>query len=133
MRQQLPSEATCVMEQTKTTTIDAYIAAFPVDKQEVLSRIRKLVKDCAPEATEAMAYGIPTFRLHGNLVHFAAFKGHLGFYPSPSAILAFEKELKAYKTAKGTVQFPWDHPIPYNLIGSMVRFRVAEQGKKAGQ
>ncbi len=107
-------------------TIDAYIAAFPEDVQAVLQHIRRTIHETAPEATEAIAYGMPTFRLHGNLVHFAAFKNHIGFYPVPSGMAAFQEELSAYKQGKGSVQFPLNEPIPYDLIQRIVRFRVEE-------
>jgi len=108
-------------------TIDEYIAAFSPDIQEMLENIRTAIRESAPEAEEAIAYGIPTFRLHGNLVHFAAFKHHIGFYPGgPSAIEAFKSELSQYKLSKGTVQFPLDGPIPFELVKRMVRFRVKE-------
>ncbi len=112
--------------QTAPTTIDAYIAAFPEDVQAILQQIRQLIHDTAPEATEAISYGMPTFKLHGNLVHFAAFKNHIGFYPVPSGMAAFQEELSAYKQGKGSVQFPLDRPMPYDLIRRIVQFRVAE-------
>jgi len=107
-------------------TIDAYIAAFPDDVQAILQQVRRTIREAAPEATEAIAYGMPTFSLHGNLVHFAAFKNHIGFYPVPSGMAAFQEELSAYKQGKGSVQFPLDKPIPYDLIQRIVRFRVEE-------
>jgi len=108
-------------------TIDEYIAAFSPDVQEMLENIRTAIRESAPEAEEAIAYGIPTFRLHRNLVHFAAFKHHISFYPGgPSAIEAFKSVLSQYKLSKGTVQFPLDEPIPLELVKRMVRFRVKE-------
>jgi len=113
-----------------STTIDEYIAQFPKEIQEILSKIRSLISKEAPTAEEAMTYGIPTFKLNGNLVHFAAFKKHIGFYPTPSGIEAFKKELTEYEISKGTVRFPLDKPIPYVLIKDIVKFRVAENAKK---
>jgi uncharacterized protein YdhG (YjbR/CyaY superfamily) len=113
------------------TTIDGYIATFPKDIQATLQKIRATIHKAAPEATEAISYQIPTFKLNGNLVHFAAFKNHIGFYPVPSGIEKFKKELSAYKGAKGSVQFPLDRPIPYGLIGRIVKFRVKENLEKA--
>jgi uncharacterized protein YdhG (YjbR/CyaY superfamily) len=109
-------------------TMDEYIAAFPKDVQALLQKIRKTIQKAAPGAEEAMKYAIPTFVLNGNLVHFAAFEKHIGFYPGPSGIAAFAKELAGYKSAKGSVQFPLDQPIPYDLITRIVKFRVEEQG-----
>jgi len=106
--------------------IDAYIALFPENVREILSRIRTIIKSAAPDAEEAIKYQIPTFTLHGNLVHFAAYKNHIGFYPTPSAIDAFREELSDYYIAKGTVKFPLDRPIPYDIIEEMVKFRVLQ-------
>jgi len=119
------------MNETAPATIDAYIAAFPDDVQAILQQIRRAVHEVAPEATEAIAYGMPTFRLHGNLVHFAAFKNHIGFYPVPSGIEAFQEELAAYKQGKGSVQFPLNRPMPYDLIRRIVEFRVRENTARA--
>jgi len=108
-------------------TIDEYIAAFSPDIQEMLENIRTAIRESAPEAEEAIAYGIPTFRLHGNLVHFAAFKHHISFFPGgPSAIQAFKNELSQYKQSKGTVQFPLGEPVPLELVKKMVKLRVRE-------
>jgi uncharacterized protein YdhG (YjbR/CyaY superfamily) len=107
-------------------TMDAYIVSFPKDVQAILRKMRATVKKAAPAAEEAMSYGIPTFKLNGNLVHFAAFERHIGFYPTPSAITKFKKGLSRYKQAKGSVQFPLDQPIPYGLIKKIVAFRVKE-------
>ena len=112
-------------------TIDAYIAGFPPAVQEILHRIRLTVHEAAPDAVEAISYQMPTFKLHGNLVHFAAFQQHIGFYPAPSGIEAFQDELAAYKQGKGSVQFPLDQPIPYDLIRRIVLFRAAENRAKA--
>lgn len=113
-------------EPSAPTVIDAYIAGFPAEVQEILQRIRQIVRDAAPTAEEAIKYQIPTFILHGNLVHFAAFKHHIGFYPTPSGIEAFQRELSEYEGAKGSVQFPLSTPIPYDLIAKIVQFRVDE-------
>lgn len=107
--------------------IDAYIATFPDEVREILLRMRETITRAAPAATETMAYGIPTFDLAGeHLVHFAAYKKHIGFYPTPSAMTAFAEEFAPYKTSKGAVQFPLDQKIPYALIARVVRFRVKE-------
>jgi uncharacterized protein YdhG (YjbR/CyaY superfamily) len=112
------------------STIDEYIAGFPIDVQEILETVRNTIKKAVPDAEEAIKYQIPTFVLNGNLVHFAAFKNHIGFYPTPSGIEAFSQELSRYKSAKGSVQFPINEPMPLSLIDRMVRFRVKEA--KAG-
>ena len=113
------------------TTIDAYIAAFPDDVQSILQQIRRTIHDAAPEATEAISYQMPTFKLHGNLVHFGAFKNHIGFYPVPSGIEAFQDELAAYKQGKGSIQFPLDRPMPFDLIRRIVEYRVQENTANA--
>ena len=106
---------------------DEYIASFPLNIQNILQRIRGVIAKAAPKAQEAMSYGVPSFKLNGkNLVLFAAFKKHIGFYPEPSAIEAFKNELKNYETAKGTIKFPIDKPIPFELISNIVKFRVRE-------
>ena len=104
---------------------------FPSDVQEVLQKIRKTIHEAAPDATEKISYQMPTFYLNGNLVHFAAFKEHIGFYPVPSGIEKFKKELSVYKQGKGSVQFPLDQPMPYDLITKIVKFRVKENLEKA--
>lgn len=106
--------------------IDEYIAQFPSDIQEILQKIRHIIKEVAPDAKEKISYGIPTFYLKKNLIHFAAFKHHIGLYPTSSGISAFEKELNSYKNARGSVQFPLDKPIPYELIKKIAMFRVEE-------
>ncbi len=106
--------------------MDEYIASFPKNVQVILRNLRRVIRKSAPGAEEAISYGIPTFRLNGNLVHFAAYKNHIGFYPTSSAIVAFKKELSPYKQAKGTVQFPLDKPMPFDLVRKMVRYRVKE-------
>jgi uncharacterized protein YdhG (YjbR/CyaY superfamily) len=112
--------------------IDEYIAGFPKDVQELLEKIRTTIREAAPDAEEAIKYRMPTFTLKGNLVHFAAFKNHIGFYPAPRGIEAFQEELSAYEGAKGSVRFPLDQPIPYDLIGRIVKFRVKETLAAAG-
>lgn len=111
--------------------IDEHIANFPKDVQDILEKVRATIHKAAPNAEETINYGIPTFKLEGNLVHFAGFKNHIGFYPTPSGIEQFEKELSIYKSAKGSVQFPLDKPIPYGLISKIVKFRVKENLAKA--
>ncbi len=113
--------------------INAYVHLFPEDTRKILQKLRELIKKEAPEATEAIAYGIPTFKLNGNLVHFAAYKNHIGFYPAPSGVSAFQTELKPYIKGKGTIQFPLDQPIPYDLVRKVVRFRIAENARKASK
>lgn len=113
------------------TTIDEYIATFPAETQNILQEVRALIKAAAPEAKEKISYQMPTFDLNGNLVHFAAFKSHIGFYPTPSGIEAFQQELSGYTGAKGSVQFPIDQPMPLDLIRRIVEYRVAENIKKS--
>jgi uncharacterized protein YdhG (YjbR/CyaY superfamily) len=110
--------------------IDDYVNRYPKGVQRLLKQMRLTIKKAAPEATEKISYGIPTFALYGNLVHFAAFKNHIGLYPTPSAITAFSKELSSYKYSKGAVQFPLDEPLPLTLISRMVKFRVKEKLRK---
>lgn len=110
---------------------DQYIAGFPVDVQEILEKIRSTIHEAAPDAEEKISYQMPTFTLEGNLVHFAAYKHHIGFYPAPSGIGKFKKEISAYKWAKGSVQFPLDQPIPYDLISRITSFRVTENLARA--
>ena len=107
-------------------SIDGYIAQYPAEIQDILQQIRAVVRAAAPQAVEKISYQMPTFYLHGNLVHFAAQKHHIGFYPAPSGIEHFAKELSAYKTSKGAAQFPLDQPIPYDLIHRITVFRVQE-------
>lgn len=107
-------------------TIDEYIDAFPEDVQEILNQLRQTIKAAAPEAKETINYQMPTFTLNGNLVHFAAFQNHIGFYPTPTGIEAFKEELAPYKGAKGSVQFPIDQPLPFPLIRKIVEYRVNE-------
>jgi len=111
-------------------SIDEYISTFPEDVQQKLQSIRSVIKNTAPEAVEKISYQMPTFYLHGNLVHFAAFKHHIGFYPAAQGIEAFNQELSAYKGAKGSVQFPLDKPLPLDLITRIVKFRVEQNMQK---
>jgi uncharacterized protein YdhG (YjbR/CyaY superfamily) len=112
-------------------TIDEYIADFPLEIQVVLEQIRATIRAAAPDATEAIKYGMPTFVQHGNLVHFAAFKNHIGFYPVPSGIEAFKTELSVYDQSKGTIRFPFGRPVPLELIARIVKFRLEENLRKA--
>jgi len=116
-------------QETNATTIDEYIAGFSLEVQTILLKLRSVVRAAAPEATEKISYRMPTYFLNGNLVHFAAFKHHIGFYPTPSAVAGFSAELVGYTNAKGSIQFPIDQPLPYDLIDRMVRFRVEENSK----
>jgi uncharacterized protein YdhG (YjbR/CyaY superfamily) len=115
----------------KHESIDEYILEFPPEVQEILKTLRQVIKEEAPEAVEKISYQMPTFDLHGALVHFAAYKKHIGFYSLPSGHAAFENELSHYKSGKGSVQFPIDKPMPYDLIRRIVQFRVAENIKHA--
>ena len=112
-------------------SIDDYIATFPEEIQIIPEELRATIKACAPDAEEKISYQMPTSFLKGNLVHFAAFKNHTGFYPTPSAIQAFKQELSIYASAKGSVQFPIEKPLPLDLIGKIVKFRVAENLRNA--
>ncbi|MVX66599.1 hypothetical protein GKZ28_23300 [Clostridium chromiireducens] len=121
------------MEENKVIykTIDEYILQFSPEIQEILETLRKVIKESAPDAEEKISYQMPTFVLHGNLVHFAAYKNHIGFYPTPSGINEFKDELSEYKGAKGSVQFPIDKLLPYELISRIVEFRVDENIRRA--
>lgn len=110
--------------------IDTYIDAFPPKTQKLLRQMRKTIHRMAPKATETISYGIPTFVLHGNLVHFAGYKNHIGFYPGASGIAAFKAELSDYKSARGSVQFPLGEPLPLALVQKIVKFRVNESKQK---
>lgn len=113
------------------TSIDEYIAGFPPDTQKLLHEMRAVIKAAAPAATETISYAMPTFDLNGrHLVHFAGFARHIGFYPVPSALEAFKDELKAYKSGKGSAQFPLGRPLPTDLIRRIVEFRVEENMRK---
>ncbi len=112
-------------------TIDEYIQNFPEDVQSILQKMRHTIRQAAPDAVEAISYQMPTFKLNGkNLVHFAAWKNHIGFYPTPSGLVAFQKELSLYKGAKGSVKFPINKPIPFDLVKQIVIFRVKENLKE---
>ena len=123
------------MESNKVSfnSIDEYIATFPEETQNILEDLRATIKAAAPDADERISYQMPTFALEGNLVHFSAWKNHIGFYPTSSGTQAFKKELSIYKGAKGSVKFPIDKPLPLKLISRIVKFRVAENQKKPGQ
>lgn len=118
---------------TKITNIDDYIATFPEEVKLHLQQIRETIRKAAPTAKEKISYGMPTFELNGNLIHFAGYKNHIGLYPAPQGIEAFKEELSIYKGAKGSVQFPLNQPMPLNLIRKITAFRVAQNlAKKKG-
>ncbi len=114
---------------TPPANIDDYIASFPQEVQVILEKLRQTIRQAASDATEKISYQMPTFYLNGNLVHFAAYKNHIGFYPAPSGIVAFQDELKKYKTSKGAIQFPIDEALPLALVKKIVAFRVQENSK----
>lgn len=116
-------------KKTPARNIDEYIAGFPSDTQKILHELRAAIKKAAPEAEETINYAIPTFKLKGNLVHFAGYKNHIGFYPAPSGLEAYKEALSGYKGAKGSIQFPIDRPLPLELIAKIVEFRVKENLK----
>ena len=107
-------------------TIDEYISSFPKNVQDILQQLRQTIRDSAPNSSESISYQIPTYKLNGSLVHFAAYKNHVGFYPTPSGINEFREELSDYEIAKGSVKFPLNKPLPINLIREIVKFRVTE-------
>jgi uncharacterized protein YdhG (YjbR/CyaY superfamily) len=113
------------------TTIDEYIATFPEATQKILEEVRATIKASAPEAEEKISYQMPSFFLKGNLIHFAAWKDHIGIYPTPSGTEAFREEISIYESAKGSIKLPIDQPMPLELIGKIVRFRVGENLMKA--
>jgi uncharacterized protein YdhG (YjbR/CyaY superfamily) len=115
----------------KFNNITEYVNAFPPGTKVLLQQVRNAIKKAAPKAEEVISYNMPAFKQHGNLVYFAGYKNHIGFYPMPSAIKQFAKELSVYKGAKGSVQFPIDEPMPVNLITKIVKFRVKENLEKA--
>ncbi|MGE5380903.1 MAG: iron chaperone [Methylocystaceae bacterium] len=121
------------MEENKVTckSIDEYISQFTPQTQEILNDLRRVIKEAAPTAQEKISYQMPAFFLNGILVYFAAFKNHIGFYPTASGIEAFKDKLSEYKIGKGSVQFPINKPLPYNLISEIVSFKVNENIKKA--
>ena len=112
-----------MIKKENVNTIDTYIGQFPAEVQVILQEIRQVIKEAAPEAEEKISYQMPTFYLDGNLVHFAAYKNHIGFYPTPEPILHFQEELRPYKTSKGAIQFPKDQPLPESLICRIARYR----------
>lgn len=114
----------------KPETVDDYISMYPEDTQKILNRMRQAIRESAPDAEEVISYQIPTYKLNGNLVHFGAFKDHIGFFPTSSAREAFNKELSKYKGGKGTIQFPLDKPTPYALVRKIVKLRVKENLSK---
>lgn len=116
------------MSATKTPiTVDAYIAQFPAEQQDIMQRVRAIVHEEAPQVEERMSWAMPTFFFHHNLVHFAMHKSHLGFYPGANGVAAFEDKLKDYHTSKGAIQFPMAKPMPYDLIREITAFRVKEE------
>ena len=118
------------MPKEKFKTIDEYIATFPKNIRKILEELRQVIRDSAPTAEEAISYQMPTFKLNGNLVWFATFKNHIGFYPKPSAIETFREELIDYEVSKGTIRFPLDKPIPFDLVGKIVKYRAKENSEK---
>ncbi len=121
------------MKSTIPKTIDEYISGFPVDIQKKLKQIREAIKKAAPDAEEAIKYGMPTFIYQGNLVFFSAYKNHIGFYPVPAGDKAFQQEIAIYKKHKGTLQFPLDKPVPLSLVTKAVKLRVQENLRDKGQ
>jgi len=117
--------------QSEPKDIDEYIAGFTEDVQEILEKIRTTIRKAAPDAEEAIKYQMPTFTLNGNLVHFAAYKKHIGFYPAPRGVEKFKEALSGYEGAKSTVRFPLDKPIPFGLISTIVKFRVKKNLERA--
>jgi uncharacterized protein YdhG (YjbR/CyaY superfamily) len=120
-------------EKATPASTDEYITQFPADVQAILEKIRVVIKETAPGATEKISYGMPGFSQDGMLVWFAGHTNHIGFYPTGEGVAAFKNELSAYKTSKGAVQFPLDQPIPYELIRKIVKHRVEENSKKKGK
>jgi uncharacterized protein YdhG (YjbR/CyaY superfamily) len=116
---------------TKFKTVDQYISAFPAETRNKLEEIRRIIKKAAPEAVELISYNIPAFKWHGMLAYYAAWQGHIGFYPTASPIEAFKKELVAFESAKGTVKFPMEKKIPIGLVTRMVKFKVKENQEKS--
>jgi uncharacterized protein YdhG (YjbR/CyaY superfamily) len=116
--------------QAAAVNIDAYIAEFPESTQALLQQMRETIQKAAPEATEAISYAMPTFKLHGNLVHFAGYKNHIGFYPG-GIVAEFAKDLTKYNTSKGTIQFPLDKPLPLQLVTKITKYRVKQNLEKA--
>ena len=123
------TEAGEMEQKIEIKTIDAYMAQFPADIQDKLSAVRQTIKQAVPDATEKISYGMPTFYLKKNIVHFAAFKNHIGFYPAPQGIEAFADDLSSYKSSKGAVQFPLNKPLPLELISRIAAYRAEENRK----
>ena len=117
--------------ENKNNVIDDYIASFPEEVRQKLSKLRQVIKEEAPDAEEKISYQMPTFVQNGNLVHFATFKNHIGFYPAPSGIERYQHELSRYKTSKGAIQFPLNEEIPFDLVREIVRFRLKENLEKS--
>jgi len=117
-------------DRTKTYDIDKYIAGFTKDKQKLLEQLRTTIRKAAPQAQETISYGMPAFKLNGMLVFFAAWKNHIGFYPTSSGIKAFKKDLSVFNVSKGTIQFPLDKPLPKGLVTKIVKFKVKENLEK---
>ena len=130
-QQKIVFKAEAVQVKPGITSIDEYILQFDAPTQNKLNQMRQIIRAAAPDATEKISYQMPTFYLNGNLVHFAAYVNHIGFYPAPSAIREFQQELAVYKNAKGSVQFPLDQALPVDLILQMVAFRAAENRSKS--
>jgi len=118
------------MKSIQPRNIDEYIASFPKDIQKLLKKMRATIKKAAPQAEETIKYAIPTYTLNGNLVSFAAFKNHIGFYPVPRLVEPFKKKLAEYEGAKSTARFPFDSPLPLELISEMVKFRVKKNAER---
>ncbi len=116
------------MEETKQIyqTIDAYIAGYPTEVKEKLTALREFIMECVPEAKEKISWAMPTFDYHGNLIHFAAFKNHIGIYPGESGVSVFQDKLTEYKTSKGAIQIPLNKPMPYDLLKEIIMFRIKE-------
>jgi uncharacterized protein YdhG (YjbR/CyaY superfamily) len=119
------------MKEMKAGSIDEYIAGFPKNVQKILQSVRATIRKAAPKAEEAIKYGLPTFILNGNLVHFGGFKNHIGFYPAPTGIEEFREELSVYEGGKGSIQFPLDKPMPLALITKIVKYRIVENAERA--
>ncbi len=120
-----------MMNSKTITSINAYLKQFSPEVVAKLRTLRKIIQTLAPQAEEAIRYGMPTFRLNGNLIHFAAYENHIGLYPTPAPIEAFAKELKSYKTSKGAIQFPIDKPLPLTLIKKIIKYRVKQNLTKS--
>ncbi len=119
------------MVNTSNKSVDEYISGFPENVRIVLEKLRQVIRDSAPEAKETISYGMPAFKLNGNLVYFAAWKNHIGFYGTPSVVAAFMEELAPYELSKGAIKFPLDKPVPYALVKKIVKFRVTENLRKS--